>query len=406
MKLLYSLIIRIYLLGISMAQFFIPKAKNWIEGRQNQKEVWNKLQITSQPIWFHCSSLGEFEQARPLIEKIKETTDEKILLTFFSPSGYKVRYHYEQADYIFYLPMDTSSNVTQWLNVFQPKMLILTKYDFWWNYIDGCIQRSVPILLISAVFRKPHYLFRPYGRYFLKKIEKFECIFVQDNRSQDLLHKYGILSTLAGDTRVDRVLSIRENPKVIPFLDDFSRDHRVIVLGSSWSEEESIVASWYHNEERGNIKLIIAPHDISPAHIEKIRSRFDQKAILWSDSNKNSNAQILVVNSIGLLSSIYRYAWIAVVGGGFKQGIHNILEPLAFEVPVIVGPNYSNFPEAVELVKLRAVRSIDDLSGLAQVIREWDGKNRYAIIQENIRSYFAQHKGATQTIFRYLQTKW
>ncbi len=344
--LLYSLGIHIYGLLIRLAAIFHRKAAAWVEGRKHWKQD-DKLKQLHGCIWMHCASLGEFEQGRPVLEMLKSRYPEcKILLTFFSPSGYEIQKHYAFADYVSYLPLDTKSNATYWINLVNPAMAIFVKYDIWPNFIKVLHAQHIPAFLISATFRPNHWFFKPWNAWFRKLLNYFSHIFVQDQPSQALLHQHQIYqASIAGDTRIDRVIAIRNQPFCDSKIEAFIQQFPVIIAGSTWEADERLFAKVIPQLPL-NYRYIIVPHDVSENHIRNMRKIFSIPFALYSDDNIDTTTQILVIDQIGLLNKIYRYAHCTYVGGGFGKGIHNILEPAAYNKPVLFGPNHQKFPEA------------------------------------------------------------
>lgn len=404
MSTLYTLGIWIYTITIKAASLFSKKAKAWVQGRSSQATSWLNLSIDKPPIWFHCSSLGEFEQARPIIELLKTNTQEKILLTFFSPSGYLPTQDYTMADWIYYLPADLPKNTQNWINKFSPKLLILTKYDFWYNYIHACHKQQIPIILISAVFRSNQYLFKPYGRAFRLQLQKFKKIFTQNEATLALLQRYEFSNLqTAGDTRIDRVHQIAKNADPLPKIKDFCAKKRTVILGSSWYEEEDILISWMNQFNIKELKFILVPHDVSRKKIDELKAKITVPYSLWSDGSLNVDHQVLIIDTIGLLNKIYQYGWLAFIGGGFRKNIHNILEPMAHQLPVIIGPNFKNFPEAVEMVKSGGAFVIHDHIEFEKIINQLSDQTLYNKSTEVISSYIQENRGASDHIFKYLQ---
>lgn len=316
-----------------------------------------KIDRNAKYIWFHASSLGEFEQGRPMMEKIKATHPEyKILLTFFSPSGYEVRKNYKGADVICYLPFDTPYRVKKFLNLANPAIAVFIKYEFWGNYLTELKKRGVPVYIISAIFRPDQLFFQWYGKSYRKMLYCFNHLFVQDERSEKLLREFGITNvTVTGDTRFDRVLDVRDQARELPFIEKFLCDKSgkksvVMVAGSSWPQDEAIFIPYFH--EHPEMKLIIAPHEIHREHLLSIQAMLKRPSVRLSEAHEDDLADkhCLIIDSFGLLSSIYRYGQIAYIGGGFGAGIHNTLEAAVYGVPVLFGPNYHKFKEAKDLI--------------------------------------------------------
>ena len=326
-----------------------------------------KIDRNAKYIWFHASSLGEFEQGRPLIEKIKaEHPEYKILLTFFSPSGYEVRKNYGGADVVCYLPFDTPYRVKKFLDLSKPVMAIFIKYEFWDNYLSELKRRNIPVYIVSAIFRKEQLFFKWYGGMYRKVLSYFTHIFVQDDASRELLSKYGVTNvSVFGDTRFDRVQDVYKNTKQVPMVDLFVNNNRsdnqlTMVAGSSWQQDEEVYLNYFN--EHPELKLIIAPHEIHKDHLKHIESMLKRPSIRLSEATEKDikGKSCLIVDSFGLLSSIYRYGDLAYIGGGFGTGIHNVLEAAVYGIPVIFGPKYQKFKEARDLLQVGGAFSITD----------------------------------------------
>ena len=326
-----------------------------------------KIDRNAKYIWFHASSLGEFEQGRPLIEKIKaEHPEYKILLTFFSPSGYEVRKNYGGADVVCYLPFDTPYRVKKFLDLSKPVMAIFIKYEFWDNYLSELKRRNIPVYIVSAIFRKEQLFFKWYGGMYRKVLSYFTHIFVQDDASRELLSKYGVTNvSVFGDTRFDRVQDVYKNTKQIPMVELFVNNNRsdnqlTMVVGSSWQQDEEVYLNYFN--EHPELKLIIAPHEIHKDHLMHIESMLKRPSIRLSEATEKDikGKSCLIVDSFGLLSSIYRYGDLAYIGGGFGAGIHNVLEAAVYGIPVIFGPKYQKFKEARDLLQVGGAFSITD----------------------------------------------
>ena len=326
-----------------------------------------KIDRNAKYIWFHASSLGEFEQGRPLIEKIKaEHPEYKILLTFFSPSGYEVRKNYGGADVVCYLPFDTPYRVKKFLDLSKPVMAIFIKYEFWDNYLSELKRRNIPVYIVSAIFRKEQLFFKWYGGMYRKVLSYFTHIFVQDDASRELLSKYGVTNvSVFGDTRFDRVQDVYKNTKQVPMVDLFVNNNRsdnqlTMVAGSSWQQDEEVYLNYFNDHPE--LKLIIAPHEIHKDHLMHIESMLKRPSIRLSEATEKDikGKSCLIVDSFGLLSSIYRYGDLAYIGGGFGAGIHNVLEAAVYGIPVIFGPKYQKFKEARDLLQVGGAFSITD----------------------------------------------
>ena len=350
---MYNIAIYLYLLGVAVASLFDKKVKKMWRGEREAFEVLKqKVDPCSSYVWFHAASLGEFEQGRPLMERLRRRHPEyKILLTFFSPSGYEVRKDYGGADIICYLPLDTPLNAIRFLRLVRPVMAFFIKYEFWYNYLHILKHRHVPVYSVSSIFRPDQIFFRWYARGYAKVLRCFTHFYVQNEVSRELLAGIGINEvTVVGDTRFDRVLSIREQLKQLPVAEAFSEGRRVFVAGSSWAPDEDIFIRFFN--EHTDWKLIIAPHVISEDHLEQIMQKLGRRAVRYTRTTPEEarEADCLIIDCFGLLSSIYHYGDVAYVGGGFGVGIHNVLEAAVWDMPVIFGPNNKNFIEAQGLI--------------------------------------------------------
>lgn len=402
MVFLYNLSIRFYFLLVLLASTFNRKAKLWIGGR---KRYWTRLKEQIDPsskiIWFHCSSLGEFEQGRPLIEAFKQKMPEvKILLTFFSPSGYEVRKNYSGADYVFYLPLDTKSNAKQFLAMVKPNMAIFIKYEFWFHFLNQLKKNKIPTYLVSANFRPDQVFFKTYGGWYRKFLKNFTYFFVQNTKSKELLQSIGLTNVLVtGDTRFDRVDRIAAESKEIPLIRDFAGDKRVLVAGSTWPKDEDIILPLTRTFP--DVKFVVVPHEVEESHVESIIQKSPVQAVRFTRASASEifNAQVMIVDTIGLLASIYRYGHIAYIGGGFGVGIHNTLEAAAYGIPVIFGPNYEKFQEAKDLVAQKAgfsIRSIQELEDLLKILL--NDENAYVSSANEAKKIVNSGLGATQKI--------
>lgn len=359
-------------------------------------------------VWFHAASLGEFEQGRPLIERFRKDHPEyKILLTFFSPSGYEVRKNYEGADICCYLPIDTIGNARRFLRLVRPVMAFFIKYEFWYNYLHILRHRGVPVYSVSSVFRPGQVFFKWYGCEYKKVLHCFTHFFVQNEVSKSLLQSIGIDDvTVAGDTRFDRVLKVKETGKQLPLVEAFvgNDGSRVFVAGSSWSPDEDIFIP-YFNEHR-DWKLIIAPHVIDDDHLEEILSKLNRKAVRYTEATKESarEAECLIIDCFGLLSSIYHYGNVAYVGGGFGSGIHNVLEAAVWGIPVVFGPNNDRFQEAQDLLAAQGGFEIKDYENFAALMNRFDGDPDFLNRSGNEAGKFVESKaGATQKVLENIE---
>lgn len=376
MRILYITGIRIFSLLLFIASFFNEKARLLRNGR---KKIWQQVAEMKQQgpfVWVHCASLGEFEQGRPVIEAIKkEHPGKRVLLTFFSPSGYEIRKNYEMADQVVYLPADTPKNARRFVDLVNPESALFIKYEFWPCFFETLQQRNIPVYSISSIFRKNQIFFRWYGRWFRKTLKAVNKFYVQDNESGRLLKEAGINNfSVAGDTRFDRVTAIVKASTDVPIAASFSEGAPfIIVAGSTWPPDEDILIR-YINSAPGDVKLIIAPHEVHQSHIEQIEQRLKVPYIKYSatDDKIADDAKVLIVNTIGLLSAIYRYGQVAYIGGGFGKGIHNTLEAATYGIPVVFGPRYQKFKEARDLISRGggfSIRNYDTLFALMEKLR-------------------------------------
>jgi 3-deoxy-D-manno-octulosonic-acid transferase len=407
----YNIFLFLFKVGARIAALKSRKAKKWLQGRKNIfLHLSQRIPSNEKIIWFHCASLGEFEQGRPVAEKIRTIyPGYKILITFFSPSGYEERKTYEGAHYIYYLPADSPSNARKFLEIVDPSLVVFVKYEFWYYYFKEISQRHIPFLLISAVFRPGQPFFKWYGPLYRKMLSCFSYIFVQDNASMELLASLGLtgIASIAGDTRFDRVTEIAEKFENIPAIENFCDNHKVIVAGSTWGDDEKKLAMI--NDP--SLKLIIAPHEINNDHIAALKTIFPS-SILYSELNTHYSSLIthyssLIIDSIGLLSRLYKYADITYVGGGFtRDGIHNILEAAVFGKPVLFGPNFRKYREAGELIEAGGAISISNEEELKQTLYTLlnDGKlyNDTCLASGN---FITRNAGATKKILQYIQEK-
>lgn len=399
---LYQVLMQLVSWCLPLAAPFNRRLKAWLQGRT--QPVSNKLH--GSPVWFHCASLGEFEQARPLIEVIKQRTAKPVLLTFFSPSGYNIRKDYTYADQVEYLPLDTVQNARAWVTLFNPALLVLVKYDFWYNYLQACRQHGIPIVLISGTFRAEHYFFRWYGHSFLQFLRDFDHCFVQDHRSEVLLREAGVSQvTQVGDTRVDRVLHLPNEDRRLILIEEFGGTYPIWIWGSTWPEDESLFYQVAPELLSAGWKIILAPHDISEKHLRAIEQLSPVTLTRLSQFKHGQMGSAFLVDNIGLLAYLYRYARLVYIGGGFGRNIHNVLEPMAFAVPVIFGPKYHQFREAVYLVETGAGKSVSDPAGLRHAWQVYQDEITYRQAQTDIRHYLTENEGATTRIYTYLASR-
>ncbi len=408
MNILYDLFLFVYRIMVRMASLFNEKARLFVEGRKDWKGRLAKLKEGEGAcIWVHCASLGEFEQGRPVIESIADSHPEyRIVLTFFSPSGYEIRKNYDKAAIVAYLPLDSRSNAEEFLDLINPRMAVFVKYEFWRHYVSGLKQRNIPLYLVSAIFRKEQPFFRNdlFGRWYRGILNDFTRLFVQDQDSIDLLHGIGIKNcTISGDTRFDRVLAIANSSQPIPLVDKFASGNKVVVAGSTWRPDEELLARFINDNQ--DVKFIIAPHEVSETNINRLLQLLKKPAVRFSHANEIQiiDCQVLIIDSVGMLSSIYKYGQVAYIGGGFGVGIHNTLEAATFGLPVIFGPNYNRFREARDMISLQAAFSINDHKSLDKVLLELLNNPPYLLkSSEAARNYVQVKAGATRIILNYL----
>ncbi|WP_373552848.1 3-deoxy-D-manno-octulosonic acid transferase [Haliscomenobacter sp.] len=413
MSILYTLGIYLYLLFIRLAAFFHPKAKLWWNGRKNwagklSAELSSKRKADQTLIWVHSASLGEFEQGRPLMEAIKQQHPEVfILLTFFSPSGYEIRKNYPHAGLVCYLPADLPGNARKFLAIVKPNLAIFVKYEFWYNFLNSLHKQKTPVWLIAALFRPQQPFFQPWGRWYLQILWGFEHFFVQNQSSVELLEKHQLQQyTLAGDPRIDRVLQIAAEAKPFPRVESFAQNSSVLMTGSTWGPDEALLAGLWENQElRKGWKLIIAPHEIGASHLEQIEQKFGAQCIRYSQfqAEEHVNRTVLIIDNIGMLSALYRYATIAYIGGGFGAGIHNTLEPMAFGLPVIFGPKYQKFEEAVVNVKTGGAFVVQGQKELNQVFSQLKVTAFSSKASTAVQQYLQENQGATLKIMARLK---
>jgi len=402
MTALYNLGIALYSLLIKMVSPFNAKAKQLSHGRKQTQQLIRNLSIEGDVIWIHAASLGEFEQGRPVIEAIKaKHPNYKIVLTFFSPSGYEVRKNYNLADYIFYLPSDTKANALRFIKAINPAKVFWVKYEFWYHYLTTLKQLNIPVYGVSMIFREEQAFFKSTGKWFRTMLAAFRKFYVQDEISGRLLHGIGLNNyAVAGDTRFDRVRDIANESKDFDLVRRFvGESKQVIVAGSTWAPDEDLLIEYIQKVNR-NVKLIIAPHEIHAEHIRQIESKLDVESFKYtSPIDKPEEARVLIVDTIGMLSAIYKYGQIAYIGGGFGKGIHNTLEAATYSMPVFFGPNFRKFKEARDLIDLHGGFSIKDTNALAiQLEKLWNDDILLKNMCENAGQYVDKMCGATRLI--------
>ena len=405
---LYNLLVQIAGLGVKIVAVFSPKIKLFVDGRKAVfQTLEGKIKPSDKTIWFHAASLGEFEQGLPVMEKIKaKFPNHKIVVTFFSPSGYEVRKNNTIADATVYLPLDTKSNAKKFLKLVHPEMVFFIKYEFWPNYLNELKKSNVTTYLISGIFRENQAFFKWYGGFYRKALKTFDYFFVQNESSKKLLQSLGFQNVkISGDTRFDRVVAILERDNSLDFIANFKDNKTTIVIGSSWPKDEELLIN-YINQSSENSKFIIAPHNIKEEQISNLKSQITKKTVLFSEKNNLdlSNFNVFIIDTIGILTKIYSYADIAYVGGGFgNPGVHNLLEPATFGIPIIIGPNYSHFAEATALVHQEGCISINNQNELNEAFDNLISNEDIRHEKGHICKTFVQmNKGATQTIMNHI----
>ena len=409
MRILYTLGILLYKNIILLVSPFNEKAAKFITGR---KHVFSSLKEQMDPnanyIWVHVASLGEFEQGRPIIEAIRRLHPEyKLLLTFFSPSGYEVRKNYQGADIVTYLPMDTDWNARKFICITKPSVAIFIKYEFWINYLSQLKKHRIPTYIVSAIFRDSQAFFKWYGSWYRKILKNYNHLFVQDQNSIDLLNSIGIKNaSISGDTRCDRVAEIARQAKELSIIEAFKGEKKILVAGSSWPKDENLIIPYFNKNKE--FKLIIAPHQTDENHIKEITGKLERPYVRYTQTSEEEarNAECIIIDCMGLLSSIYRYGEIAYIGGGFGVGIHNILEAAVYGMPVIFGPNYKKFREAVEIIKSGAGFPVNNEEELSQILDELLNNSQTLTKTSAIaREFVNSNCGATEQVVEAIFSK-
>ena len=405
MLLFYNLFIRLFKIAVFVVSFFNKKARIWLEGRKNWRYqlAADFKNNTADVVWVHCASLGEFEQGKPVIEKLKnQFPQKKILLSFFSPSGYEIRKNYKNADWVYYLPLDTASNAKFFIDTCKPKLCIIIKYEYWYHFLHQLYNSNIPVFLVSAIFRKNSIFFKFYGSLHRKMLGFFSILFVQNEASKILLKDIIDIKKIvvAGDTRFDTVANNAQNFEAMDIIENFiGNSQNVLVAGSTWAEDEILLSKF--SIKNPDYKIIIAPHEIDDSHIHQIQNLFSN-SVLYSCAETNINQQnVLIINTIGILSRIYKYATISYIGGGFnKSGIHNTLEAAVFNKPIITGPNIKKFNEAVVMEQLGGLMAINNEKQLLNAIQKFHenySKNKISNLQ-----YINKNMGASEIVLKYI----
>ncbi|MFN3841143.1 MAG: 3-deoxy-D-manno-octulosonic acid transferase [Cyclobacteriaceae bacterium] len=403
---LYNLIIALLRVTYYFAGFFNSKAEAFNHGRTNFFRRFSaEVGANKSPlVWIHCASLGEFEQARPIIEKLKEEcTDHKILLTFFSPSGYEVRKTYPKADFIFYLPWDTRANASRFLEICKPKLVIFIKYEFWYHYACEMNHRNIPLLSVSAIFRPDQFFFKAAGKFYRNILRYFNYFFVQNDESVRLLKSIGLTNvTRAGDTRFDRVNQLVKQGEEIPVAKQFKGTDRIMVIGSCWAEDLEVLIPFI-NEHYFHLKFIVAPHEVTEAFMNNFEKAINAKCIRYSRAHdKLEEYQVLLIDNVGMLGKLYRYGEFAFVGGAFGKGLHNILEAACYGIPIFFGnKNFTKFQEAVDLINRGGAFEVADYRDLKTKFEMVNIPQNFLLACEVTRLYVEENLGATEKIMAY-----
>ncbi len=412
--LLYNFITEGYFSAIKLVSLFNPKAEKWVGGRRH---VFNELEKAfafqkknpRQVAWFHCSSLGEFEQGRTVIEALKkERPTIKVLLTFFSPSGYENRKNTPLADWVFYLPPDSKKNAKRFIDIIQPSVVVFVKYEFWYHYLQELKKLEIPVFLIAAVFRKGQLFFRKYGVLHREMLSCFETIFVQGEKSKSLLKKIDVNECrVAGDPRIDRVLAISGQDKKFPAIRSFCENSPVLVCGSTWQDDELILKDFIDDLRFKHWKIIIAPHDVSTKRIKEVKRIFGNGAILHSKISTQTSSpesRVLIIDSIGKLAWLYQFGKLAYIGGGFGKAIHNTLEPMAFNLPVVYGPKHTKFVEAMVMKKMGGHFAVHSSQQFLETMSRLEEASNLQQAKIAVSNFMERNKGASKTIAEHLRT--
>ena len=410
MSMIYNFIVLITTFLVSILAFFNKKLQLFVRGRKQSFQKISAFNSKDKVVWFHAASLGEFEQGRPIIERLKEKHPEyKILVTFFSPSGYEIQKDYKLADVVCYLPMDTKSNVRNFLNNVNPILVVFIKYEFWPNYLFGLKERNIPTILVSGIFRKNQLFFKPLGAFMRKALKAFDHFFVQDKISLELLESINYKNvTISGDSRFDRVYEILQQNNDLDFISEFKNNQYTIVAGSTWKEDEKLLVN-YINSSDSEEKFIIAPHNMDLKEIKELKESISKNVILYSEREGKdlSIYDVFIVDTIGILTKIYASADVAYVGGGLtKNGVHNVLEPATFGVPIVIGPEYKKYKEVVDLVSLNGCKVISNQQEFSAIFTKLKSGKDYRVQLGTInQTYIKNNIGATEAVLVYINQK-
>lgn len=408
-RIIYNFLLLVSWWVLQILARFSTKIRLFVAGRRNAKKILRSNPLAgNRCIWMHVASLGEYEQGLPILEKLKSSyPNHKLVLTFFSPSGYEIKKNTAIADLVLYLPMDTSWNVNLFLNTLKPELALFIKYEIWPNYLHQLKRRKIPTLLISAIFSNKQVFFKPWGGFMRKSLKAITHFFLQDSNSQELLNGIGFNNTtVSGDTRFDRVSEILKRDNQLNFMENFKKEGLCLVAGSTWPEDEEILIDYINNTPE-NLKFVLAPHTIKPSHISKIKNGITKKSICYSalQNEDLSKMQVLIIDTIGLLTKIYSYADIAYVGGAFATGLHNTLEPAVYGVPVLIGPDYHGFKEAEELVENKGILVIKDRTGFESTMNLLVSNSNFRRGTGKINSnYIKENVGATEDVMALVKT--
>ena len=403
----YHIIMYVLEFSLETIAFFSKgKIRLGVEGRKNTLQIINaKRDFSKKLIWFHAASLGEFEQGRPLLEKMKsQYPDYQILLTFFSPSGYEIRKNYAHADIIVYLPIDTKRNAISFLDAVKPSMIFFIKYEFWYYFLKIATDKKIPTYYVAAIFRPEQFFFAWYGKFMQPVLHAIKHYFVQNETSQKQLETIGVFQVSnVGDTRIDRVVELASDTQNFAIVEDFCQQKNTMVIGSSWQQDEAILLPFI-NKNR-DWKFIIAPHEINENNLQNIENQAFVKVIRYSKYDNDSDASVLLIDNIGMLNALYRYGKIAYIGGGFGSGIHNTLEPMAYNIPVVFGPKYQKFQEANAMISttLQGAFSIKNKQDLDLTFAFLKDEKNYNAAAQTVCEYMENNKGATDKIIAFLQ---